>query len=364
MRLALAGLCVGLLAACSDDGTTSAAPDAQSPTSGQGGTAGMTGGAAGTIGGAGGMVSPPDGGRSGEPPEASGHGGGVIIGSPDAGPGGGSPVSTHLIAHGTDGCVITRDGTPQCWDTFGSPASSPFPETFVAVYGGPVDRNGWLCLRDSAGGYSCDGGGGRPPSEHRVTDIAIGNAFTSCGLRSDQTIVCWDVSVGTATPSPIAPSGPFAQIAAGPDVFCGLRADGTGECWGDSASEYAFPADARFVQFSLGMRLACGVTAAGAVVCWGPNIAEIRVPPPTSGVRSVHVGASAGCALMEDGRAACFGSEIDPSLDPPEHRFRELAPGYRSSCGISTDDLVWCWERGLSKQMFDQTGQPLLARDP
>lgn len=363
MRLALALLWVGLLlAACSDDDAMSATPDAQPPTSGQGGS-----GTAGTTGGVGGMLSPPDGGRSGGRPDASAGrgGGGVVTGGPDGGPDGGTAVfSNHLIAQGMDGCVLTRDGTPQCWDMFGSAVVSPFVGTFVSVYGGPVDQYRRLCMLDSAGGYSCEGGAARPPPGFPVTDMAIGNAI-SCGLQPDQTIVCWDGGLTTlaAMDFPV-PSGSFVQIGAGTDVFCGLRADGTGECWGDSAAEYAFPADERFVQFSIGLRLACGVTAAGAVECWGANTAELVQPPPTSGARSVHVGGGMGCALMEDGRARWFGNPAGFNLEPPELLFRELASGYRSICGIASDGLVWCWDGSLSRQMMDQAGNPLVARDP
>src|SRR5262245_34933006 len=186
MRLALVVGCVGLLlAACSDDaadGSTMTQRDAQQPTSGVGGAAGAAGGTSGT-----GSTPSSDAGRPG-PRAGAGSGaggsggGGVITGHPeDAGTDGGTGRSRRLLAHAEDGCVITRDGTVQCWDQFGSAAGSPLPGTFVELYGGPADQLGRRCMLDSAGAYSCQGGAPRPPAEVTVTDMAISNSI-ACGL--------------------------------------------------------------------------------------------------------------------------------------------------------------------------------------
>ena len=53
----------------------------------------------------------------------------------------------------------------------------------------------------------------------------------SCGLRTDNTIVCWGYNNGGQTD---APSGTFQAVSAGGLHSCGLRNDNTVACWGSN----------------------------------------------------------------------------------------------------------------------------------
>jgi alpha-tubulin suppressor-like RCC1 family protein len=54
----------------------------------------------------------------------------------------------------------------------------------------------------------------------------------ACGLRSDDTVVCWGQDyAGIVT---TAPSGSFVAMTTGCNHACALKADGTVVCWGDN----------------------------------------------------------------------------------------------------------------------------------
>ena len=79
-------------------------------------------------------------------------------------------------------------------------------------------------------GCADPGGGG-------YTALSAGG-YHACGIRIDQTVVCWgsnrgfdDEFLGQATP----PDGPFEVINAGTFHTCGFRPDGEIRCWGSIA---------------------------------------------------------------------------------------------------------------------------------
>src|SRR5207249_12207349 len=53
-----------------------------------------------------------------------------------------------------------------------------------------------------------------------------------CGLNTDNTLTCWNL-----TP----PTGTFIEVSAGGSDACGLRMDGTLQCWGDNTYGQATP---------------------------------------------------------------------------------------------------------------------------
>jgi hypothetical protein len=59
--------------------------------------------------------------------------------------------------------------------------------------------------------------------------ISAGNLH-SCGLKSDNTIVCWGRNVEGQAPA-VAPGGPFSQVSAGNLHSCGVKSNNF-YCWG------------------------------------------------------------------------------------------------------------------------------------
>ena len=114
----------------------------------------------------------------------------------------------------------------------------------------------------------------------------------------------------------------------------------------------------------------CAVADDGNVWCWGGNrfgelgdgTTEDRATPVlVKGLPRPAIDASAGyahtCALLEDGRAYCWGNNLGGQTDPASSRnpvteptlvdapvhFTTIHAGQGHTCGISTDRTVYCW---------------------
>jgi alpha-tubulin suppressor-like RCC1 family protein len=82
-----------------------------------------------------------------------------------------------------------------------------------------------------------------------------------------------------------------------------------------------------FVQISAGAEHACGVAADGKAWCWGANLAgELGIPTADS----PHQCSSRPCAL----RPVAVSGGL---------RFRQVTAGTNVTCGVSTEDEVFCW---------------------
>jgi hypothetical protein len=158
------------------------------------------------------------------------------------------------------------------------------------------------------------------------------------------------------------PTGKFVQIDSGGGAFCGLRSDGTGECWHEASEFLRFPEGERFLQIGTGGTRTCGITLERSVVCWGSTV--IR---RTSTERAIVVSVddNHACAVLEDGRADCFGEFLPLYQGPPaDERFRVIDAGRTIDCGITTDLHIWCWGNNLpAREMLDGDGNPIVVMD-
>ena len=104
----------------------------------------------------------------------------------------------------------------------------------------------------------------------------------------------------------------------------------------DSGPGLAAPAAAlTFVQVSAGIDHACGVTSDGKGWCWGGNqFGELGIPP-------------------EDSPDPCSSQPCSfrPVAVSGGLRFRHIAAGSHFTCGLSTDDKVFCWGRNDGGQL-------------
>ena len=192
----------------------------------------------------------------------------------------------------------------------------------------------------------------------------------SCGIKLDGTLQCWgrgttlnDIEVPTESDGSAIK---FSQI----DIFashtCGLKLDGSPVCWGDNrwgqaGGEAIYPSDDNvindlsddvFVQIATGESHSCGLKPDGKLTCWGSNrfmAAEVPSEHSDKVFRSVQLGFSATCALIEDanddGRAVCWGRDFTNVVTdtPADERFVEISTGYFHVCGIRTDRTAYCW---------------------
>ncbi len=111
-----------------------------------------------------------------------------------------------------------------------------------------------------------------------------------------------------------------------------------------------------------------------------PPVVPAVVPPPVptlnfpSDLARIGAGGSHTCALAADGRAACWGNNIDgqlgdgtangnlsPEVIQGDFTFSQISAGQNHSCGLTTGNEVVCWGANGSGQLGDGTTQSRTA---
>jgi alpha-tubulin suppressor-like RCC1 family protein len=134
---------------------------------------------------------------------------------------------------------------------------------------------------------------------------------------------------------------PFAQVTAGDAHTCAVTATKAAWCWGRNwhgqigiglvGGSLFLPlqvvGDVRFLGVSAGGDHACGVNGSGQAYCWGANgIGQLGSPTggadrpsPTTvagglAFKAVHAGLAHTCGVTVDGRAFCWGNNLQGQL--------------------------------------------------
>jgi alpha-tubulin suppressor-like RCC1 family protein len=217
----------------------------------------------------------------------------------------------------------------------------------------------------------------------------------SCAVLADGSAACWgsdflgQLGNGPAitdpqpTPSPVAlPAGRRAvSIAAGGLHACAILDDGSAACWGydaegqlgngpgltaeqPSPSPVALPLGRTAVAISAGNLHTCAILDDGSAACWGsdgngqlgngavtgdqPAPSPVALPPGRTAV-AITAGHAHTCAVLDDGSAACWGfdalGEVGDgsgfSLEQPSPSRVALPPG-RTAVAISAGDAHTC----------------------
>jgi alpha-tubulin suppressor-like RCC1 family protein len=202
----------------------------------------------------------------------------------------------------------------------------------------------------------------------------------------------------TLSPRPLDRGGPLAlgwlSVAAGEAHTCAVRRDPDDAtarllyCWGSNESAQQGTSSggsllpprvvpiADVADVRSGPRHACAITTAGLLLCWGANTHQeagpsASTPATPSAIGSdsdwTQIAANGGCCgggsphtcgVRGDGVLECFGSnsrgqlgrstselllsgfplEVDAAM-----RFRAVATGAESTCGVRTDGSLFCW---------------------
>ena len=196
--------------------------------------------------------------------------------------------------------------------------------------------------------------------------IATGG-FRNCGLRPDQTIVCWGGWDGASGYTEnVPPTGTFTVISVGIHHACGVRTDQTVACWGGPSiyGELNAP-EGRFLSVSVGAIHACGVRTDNTIACWGEEgiVGILDVPVGTFisvSVSNIHV-----CGVRTDQTITCWGYEVIPGtnvrlLDAPTGTFIAVSVSVSTSffsCGLRTDQTITCWGDNQLGQLDAPTGR-------
>lgn len=217
----------------------------------------------------------------------------------------------------------------------------------------------WLVVIGAVGAVGCDrvfgltipvdaidAADAPPPLEHWRL-VSGGDAHT-CGIRLDHTLWCWgrndrgQLGRGTAAselehPEPvrIGAGADWDQLAVGADTTCAIKLDRTLWCWGRNHT---------------------GQVGGGVVSELLPE------PVQVAGTwTAVAAGASHACAIDDAAKLWCWGHGASgergdgtgggqPAIDSPtpvavsgDGTWRQVVVGERSTCGLQTDDSLWCW---------------------
>ena len=251
---------------------------------------------------------------------------------------------------------------------------------------------------------------------HTFRQISAG-AFYTCAVTTADVAYCWGLNAfgrlgigrefsDQLTPVPVVGGLAFREVVAAGDHTCGLTTARVAYCWGGNrfgqlgdgtTTERYRPTRVlgglKFRQVSAGGDFTCGVTTEDVAYCWGLNATAELGRGTTTGpescngnpcsarprrvlgglaFRSVSAGVGHGCGVTTDDLAYCWGLDHlgqlgagslgteACSFDPCRTRpvpvaggltFRAISANSFNTCGVTTDNAVYCWGENLTAQL-------------
>ena len=232
----------------------------------------------------------------------------------------------------------------------------------------------------------------------------------TCAVSADRDVFCWGdnynsrLGVGStessiSIPSQVIPNPngeKYQAVAAGSAHFCGLGISGQVYCWGSNDQGELGLGDevgrispqpvlngasnGNFVSLGMANSTTCGLSTDGKLYCWGYNYdgilgnnsssdesapVEVSLSGVGGSVVSFEMGHSNACLLDSNDEAYCWGSNLWGKLGislpggnvsiptkvvvgESPGTFKQVSPGNQFTCGLGTDDVVYCWGRQVS----------------
>ena len=138
----------------------------------------------------------------------------------------------------------------------------------------------------------------------------------SCGIRPDQTAICWGNNSDGQTD---VPDGNYTSIAPGGRHTCGLRTDQTTICWGSNEEGQLDVPDALYTAIAASGALSCGLKTDQTIICWGEK-------------------------YYDD------SDDDDGTLESSDGLYTDVSAGWQHACGLKTDQTIICWGADYSNQ--------------
>lgn len=178
-------------------------------------------------------------------------------------------------------CALTKGGSVSCWGWNEKGELGHPPST-----GGDVD----------CGGAPCNPTPTAVPGISGALAVTVGGSG-ACAIMGDESVTCWGESPqgSPAPPTTIAGLAGVTQVTMNDACSCALRTDGTVACWGLN-------------------QLGCLGVGCSDLHLYGP-----MTVPGLTGVVQIAAARSSTCALLGDGRVACWGDQRIGNGDPSEH---------------------------------------------
>ena len=240
--------------------------------------------------------------------------------------------SIHDMLPGT--CTQTEVGNTVC---IGNPEGQPEPQPHLPDDGPMLQSTNCFQAVDSEN--VCWDWIQETPTGVQFLDIQKGTSH-ACGIKTDQTIVCWGANVANLLD---APPGEFVALTAGGTHSCALRPNGTAECWGNNDFGQLETPPNRFKEISAGSTSTCGIDYDNALVCWGKESNYQFAPIGTTELATVSSGYSHACGLQVDGTPICWDGFKPENNIAPAIKLVSINAGAENTCGITTDGNAVCW---------------------
>jgi alpha-tubulin suppressor-like RCC1 family protein len=336
--------------------------------------------------------------------------------------GSGSGDYVDVATTGDFTCAVTRSGGAQCWGQgeFGQlgNGSTSYSETPVDVTGlesgvaAITARYRYACALLDTGGVDCWGQNNFAWGTY-LTPVVIGGlesgivavaagAFHTCVLDDEGKVRCWGLNSygqlgdGSTENEPAPPVGyvldSVAAISAGDNHSCAVLRDGGIKCWGQGTSgrlgngtttSHSLPTDvaslpALATAIRAGAEHTCALLVDGRLACWGSNqygqlgdanASDHLLPTIVPGIADVvdfDTGLIHTCARMASYALYCWGYEQPqyPAIAPTSvWGFpAPIATIDASGCGIDTAGDVYCDQRAPQNRIPAASGIDAVSR--
>lgn len=215
--------------------------------------------------------------------------------------------------------------------------------------------------------------------------MAAVGGWSTCGIRGAGpagTLYCWGDYV--VVPTPVDGASDWIDTGVNMTARCGLRDSGSLWCWGNNDDALlASPADSSqnlapaevatgMSTLAVGSSTACAIGTDGALFCWGRNdVGEAGLGAPSEPFHpagrvgtedsweTVSLGFGKGCALRNNGTAACWGDLLSGSVDAAMVSATATAPvvlpgtwsdvevADEHACALDAARAMWCWGKSV-----------------
>jgi alpha-tubulin suppressor-like RCC1 family protein len=223
--------------------------------------------------------------------------------------------------------------------------------------------------------------------------VSAGGSHT-CGIKSDNTLWCWgrndngQVGDNSTTKrdlyTAVNGGGTWKQVSTGGTHTCGIKSDDTLLCWGDNASGQlgdntsgtnrliptAVNGGGTWKQVSAGGVHTCGIKSDDTLLCWGSNnLGQIGdntsgtnrlIPTAINGGGTWKQVSSRGyhsCGIKSDNTLWCWGYNdrgrigdgtcctnlLVPTAVSGGGTWKLVSAGGNHTCAVKSDDTLWCW---------------------